>query len=273
MIHHRLFTAFFAFFVIGSLVATRTQVQSINLTGIGQVPIYQDDESFFYSRIVDLSGRRLGTASDSTRQSRINDILDEIATQYPYLTQLILSKCDLGPDDSLYNLEKLPDLIYLNIENNHLTYLPDALCSLRELEYLDCFNNQINELPATFCTLEQLKILNLSGNPCSTHPCATTLSTPHDGLFLNRSAVSNFFKAITEEKKAFIKNTAQYSGPEKRALMYQTPRPLLSLSTLKGCYIWNPKKYRFYRCFEWISSLIAEIKCPRGCKRCHLHKD
>lgn len=52
----------------------------------------------------------------------------------------------------------------LNLDNNHLTSLPDSLGSLYNLKRLFIASNKLQSLPSTLGTLENLFVLNLSDN-------------------------------------------------------------------------------------------------------------
>lgn len=57
------------------------------------------------------------------------------------------------------------DIIYLYLENNHLTSLPDIICNLTELNYLNIGGNRIEHLPKNITNLSKLNGLCLQGNP------------------------------------------------------------------------------------------------------------
>ncbi|MEH0002951.1 MAG: leucine-rich repeat domain-containing protein [Holosporaceae bacterium] len=67
-------------------------------------------------------------------------------------------------------VEKLPNLVYLNLMNNHLTKLPDNIHLLKNLETLDVRMNQLTDLPANLEHLTKLTDLNLSDNKLKNLP-------------------------------------------------------------------------------------------------------
>lgn len=64
-------------------------------------------------------------------------------------------------------LERLKNLVSLNLSGNRLTALPTSIGSLNCLEILDASNNDLRELPPTIGDLQTLQTLNITGNPLS----------------------------------------------------------------------------------------------------------
>ena len=62
-------------------------------------------------------------------------------------------------------LEKLKNVVSLNLSGNRLTALPASIGSLKHLEVLDASNNDLRELPPTMSDLRSLQTLHISGNP------------------------------------------------------------------------------------------------------------
>ena len=61
-------------------------------------------------------------------------------------------------------LERLPQLLRLDLSGNGLTQLPDSLCTLRRLQHLDLRANRLSSLPAGIWDMQQLELLDLRGN-------------------------------------------------------------------------------------------------------------
>ena len=62
-------------------------------------------------------------------------------------------------------LERLKDVVSLNLSGNRLTALPASIGSLKNLEVLDASDNELRELPHTMGDLCSLQTLDISGNP------------------------------------------------------------------------------------------------------------
>ena len=62
-------------------------------------------------------------------------------------------------------LERLKDVVSLNLSGNRLTALPASIGSLKHLEVLNASNNDLRELPPTMSDLRSLQTLDISGNP------------------------------------------------------------------------------------------------------------
>ena len=61
-------------------------------------------------------------------------------------------------------LERLLQLVRLNLSGNGLTALPDSLCALQHLQHLDLSANRLTSLPACVWVMPQLRLLDLRGN-------------------------------------------------------------------------------------------------------------
>ena len=70
------------------------------------------------------------------------------------------------------NRDTLTQMIQLDLEDNHLTSLPEQLSQLTSLEILDLSNNQLSSLPAGFSAFLELENLYLSDNQFTTLPSA-----------------------------------------------------------------------------------------------------
>ena len=64
-------------------------------------------------------------------------------------------------------IQKLINLVELNVSGNQMTGIPAEVGQLRHLQILNYANNQITGLPMELGKLTQLKILDLSGNNVS----------------------------------------------------------------------------------------------------------
>lgn len=59
----------------------------------------------------------------------------------------------------------LSQLVILNLSDNQLTEIPDALTDLTQLQVLDLSHNNISTLPPAIHNFSELKLLRLTGNP------------------------------------------------------------------------------------------------------------
>jgi hypothetical protein len=109
---------------------------------------------------------------------------------YKYLTELNLSdnNLDAVPPglDTLADLKRvimrhnnfmdmegftnLTQIKKLDLHNNFITAIPEAIANLESLEVLDLSGNKITELPNELLQLKNLKVLNLSNNPLKQLP-------------------------------------------------------------------------------------------------------
>lgn len=62
-------------------------------------------------------------------------------------------------------LERLKNLVSLDLSGNRLTALPASIGSLKHLETLNASRNDLKELPSTMNDLHSLQTLDISGNP------------------------------------------------------------------------------------------------------------
>ena len=62
-------------------------------------------------------------------------------------------------------LERLKNLVSLDLSGNRLTALPASIGLLKHLEILNASNNDLRELPSTLHDLPCLQMLDISGNP------------------------------------------------------------------------------------------------------------
>ncbi len=62
-------------------------------------------------------------------------------------------------------LAQLTSLRYLNLNNNQISEIPEALAQLTFLGHLNLSNNQIRKIPGALAQLTFLGHLNLSNNP------------------------------------------------------------------------------------------------------------
>ena len=58
----------------------------------------------------------------------------------------------------------------LNLSNNQLTTLPEAIAQLSNLSLLDLSNNQLTRLPEAIAQLSNLRLLDLRNNQLTTLP-------------------------------------------------------------------------------------------------------
>lgn len=82
-------------------------------------------------------------------------------------------------------VEKLPNLVYLNLMNNRLTKLPDTIHLLKNLETLDARMNRLADLPANLAHLTKLTDLNLEDNKLKNLPSCLTELTNLETLVLS----------------------------------------------------------------------------------------
>ncbi|XP_065214481.1 leucine-rich repeat-containing protein 58 [Planococcus citri] len=96
-----------------------------------------------------------------------------------------------------FNVSKFNNLKRLDISNNHITSLPDFICSL-PLSCLIAKNNRItNEgLPKSFRNFRNLKVINLSGNNLSRFPEQCLENDSVEFLYLGSNNIIDLPKEI-----------------------------------------------------------------------------
>lgn len=67
--------------------------------------------------------------------------------------------------DELGNLERAPGLTIIDVHNNKLTSLPDAISELTKLKTLKISNNDLADLNPRISLLPDLVRINIEGNP------------------------------------------------------------------------------------------------------------
>lgn len=93
---------------------------------------------------------------------RITSLPGELMQRLPNLEILHASDCNITNVPS--DISKLTKLMWLYLDKNPLTALPDAIGKLSYLEQLDVSNCRLTKLSESVAQLKRLKVLNLSFN-------------------------------------------------------------------------------------------------------------
>ena len=68
------------------------------------------------------------------------------------------------PDKTTYTINDLGDHQELNLDNQHLSTLPDQIRQLADLKVLSIYKNHLTGVPETIWQLTELEVLNLADN-------------------------------------------------------------------------------------------------------------
>ena len=110
-------------------------------------------------RVLDLTGTGLFRAPDAvTELSKIEKLIEKLVLDENNLIALPAG------------INKLKNLILLNLKNNKLTELPAEIGDLRELRWLFLSKNQLVGLPTSIQRLTKLKKLDLDENKLTELP-------------------------------------------------------------------------------------------------------
>ncbi len=86
-------------------------------------------------------------------------------------------------------IQRLSQLISLNIANNELTHLPHEIGALRDLRTLDLRDNQLTELSTEIAGLTQLTSLNMEGNQLKRIPAYIAYLKNLNSLYLGNNQI------------------------------------------------------------------------------------
>ncbi len=128
----------------------------------------------------------LGFNNISTLPDSINKLTNLIALN------LSNNKISTLPD----SIGKLTKLTVLNLSNNKVSTLPNSIYKLTSLTKLDLSNNEISTLPDFICMLTNLTVLNLGNNKISTLPNSSYGLTNLTKLGLNNNEISTLPDSI-----------------------------------------------------------------------------
>ena len=79
------------------------------------------------------------------------------------VTNLMLERCNLTQLPA-WVIEKMPNLVSLEINENNIEKLPETIERLSQLVFLEAQHNQLTALPDSFSKLNQLYLANFSHN-------------------------------------------------------------------------------------------------------------
>ncbi|MFX1534436.1 MAG: leucine-rich repeat domain-containing protein [Promethearchaeota archaeon] len=102
----------------------------------------------------------------------------------------------------------------LNLAQNHLTSLPDAIGNLDTLTELDLSNNQLQTLPKSFGNLMSLECLDLSNNQLQTLPESFGDLSRLETLNLNNNPLKSLPVSFSNLKRLLIKKYPHVIGSE-----------------------------------------------------------
>ncbi|XP_053874056.1 leucine-rich repeat-containing protein 69 isoform X2 [Malaclemys terrapin pileata] len=133
----------------------------------------------------------LGGLSRLTELNLGNNIFEEVPEQLKYLSSL--EKLHLFGNKittiSPTIFDGLEKLIFLNLNNNKLKYLPPEIHRLENLENMNLNNNELESIPKELCALQKLSELHLSHNCLITIPEEIGYMTNLRMLCLSRNQI------------------------------------------------------------------------------------
>ncbi|MEH2352218.1 leucine-rich repeat domain-containing protein [Nostoc sp.] len=152
-------------------------------------------------------------------------------------------------------IASLTGLQELYLDNNQLTELPEAIASLTGLQQLDLHNNQLTQLPEAIASLTGLQRLDLHNNQLTELPEAIASLTGLQRLYLRNNQLIELPEAIaslTGLQQLFLQNNQLTQLPEAIAsltglqLLYldnnqliELPEAIASLTGLQKLYLNN----------------------------------
>ncbi len=142
-------TCFCSFFVIGKADSTTTSLILKGTEIEAALSHFGDYQSLEVLTLKDSSSDSLNISFES-----LTNLRELHLKNIPFLDIRTLVR----------QLNKLPQLKVLEIDNSSLVYLPYGIGKLPQLEVLKLTNNNISYLPADLCELEELKVLDVSNN-------------------------------------------------------------------------------------------------------------
>jgi hypothetical protein len=117
--------------------------------------------------------------------------LPRLQSGFEHVTRLDLAHSELRDHHGQF-LQAFPSLRSLDISNNHLTQLPEAVSTMRFMRHLNLGQNQIGLLPGDqirLKNLRHLRSLNLHHNPLQAVPDLSKM--PHlERVFLDRTPIT-----------------------------------------------------------------------------------
>ena len=106
------------------------------------------------------------------------------------------------------------DLMKLDLNNNQITTIPNAICNLINLQYLYLSSNQITTIPDAICNLTCLQTLSLANNQITTIPDAIGNLTNLNTLYLSYNQITTIPDAIgnlTNLQELYLSNNPVYA--------------------------------------------------------------
>ncbi|KAI5789099.1 hypothetical protein EDC01DRAFT_631149 [Geopyxis carbonaria] len=119
-----------------------------------------------------------------------------LPTAMPTLTFLNLSNAKIAAiNETLY--EKLPNLLKLILDKNHIVSFPPQIAKLKKLEHLSCYSNDVAQLPKEIGLLQDLKYLDLHFNNLKVLPGEIWQLSNLVTLNLSSNLIKEFPKPVT----------------------------------------------------------------------------
>ncbi|MGL4382645.1 MAG: leucine-rich repeat domain-containing protein, partial [Bacilli bacterium] len=110
------------------------------------------------------------------------------------ITSLTLNGMEI---EDLTGIELLVNLTYLELDNNNIKVVPDAIDQLKDLDFLYLNFNQLKSLPESIGNLKKLRFLLVEGNQIDSLPTSIGSMTSLTTLLLTDNFLSNVPSSIS----------------------------------------------------------------------------
>ena len=127
-------------------------------------------------------------------------------------------------------IANLTDLQYLNLYSNQITAIPKVIANLTNLRHLNLHSNQITVIPETIANLTDLQYLNLHSNQITVIPDAIANLTNLQGLYLNSNQIILIPDAIANL------TSLEYLDLDSNQITV-IPDAIANLTNLQGLYL------------------------------------